>query len=137
MRSLLIAGSLAVAFAAVGAAADPEAPAEDVPPAPAVITPPTPAAAAPSEAVKKPDMAPAAEAETKPEAKTEAKAETKTEAKPKEPAQDQRKVGEAYFKQCMEDWDAATHMTKKEWARTCRRVVDARVKFMSEQMGAK
>jgi len=26
-------------------------------------------------------------------------------------------------------------MTKKEWERTCRRVVDARVKFLAEQRG--
>jgi hypothetical protein len=39
------------------------------------------------------------------------------------------------FKQCLENWDAATHMTKREWERTCRRVVDARVKFLAEQRG--
>lgn len=35
----------------------------------------------------------------------------------------------AYLAECMGDWDLATHMTKQEWARTCRRVVDNRVKF--------
>jgi hypothetical protein len=44
-----------------------------------------------------------------------------------------RKTSERDFKQCLEDWDAATHMTKKEWERTCRRVVDGRVKFMAQQ----
>ena len=28
---------------------------------------------------------------------------------------------ERWFTQCMDDWDAATHMTKKEWESTCRR----------------
>ena len=41
--------------------------------------------------------------------------------------------GAAYFAECMKDWDPATHMTKKEWERTCRRVVDERVKFLLEQ----
>ena len=27
-----------------------------------------------------------------------------------------------YMSQCLNDWDAATHMTKPEWARVCRRV---------------
>jgi hypothetical protein len=35
--------------------------------------------------------------------------------------------------QCLRDWDAATHMTRQEWARTCRRVVSNRAKFMREQ----
>jgi hypothetical protein len=35
--------------------------------------------------------------------------------------------------QCLRDWDAATHMTRQEWARTCRRVVSNRAKFLQEQ----
>jgi hypothetical protein len=46
-----------------------------------------------------------------------------------------RQTSTTQFKQCLNDWDAATHMTKKEWGRTCRRVVDARVKFLAEQRG--
>jgi hypothetical protein len=56
------------------------------------------------------------------------------ETKPKSemsPAEIQR-ISDEYFKQCMRDWDAGTHMTKKEWERTCRRVVDSRMKFMIE-----
>jgi hypothetical protein len=41
--------------------------------------------------------------------------------------------GAVYFEQCMRDWDAATHMTKQEWSRTCRRVADERMKFLREQ----
>jgi hypothetical protein len=37
-----------------------------------------------------------------------------------------------YMTQCLTDWDAATHMTKAEWARVCRRVIDNRVKFRLE-----
>jgi hypothetical protein len=37
-----------------------------------------------------------------------------------------------YFDTCMKDWDAATHMTKGEWSRTCRRLAEERVKFRLE-----
>ena len=37
--------------------------------------------------------------------------------------------------QCLRDWDAATHMTRQEWARTCRRVVSDRAQFMRDQVG--
>lgn len=45
---------------------------------------------------------------------------------------DQERIA-AYLAQCLRDWDAATHMTKPEWARVCRRVVDSRVKFRLEK----
>jgi hypothetical protein len=44
-----------------------------------------------------------------------------------------RACGEAWFKDCLKDWDSATHMSKKDYARTCRRVVDTRVKALIEQ----
>jgi hypothetical protein len=72
-----------------------------------------------SEAAKEPQSPPPAEGE--PKAK-------------KSPAEI-RKISDAYYKQCLQDWDAGTHMTKKEWQRTCRRLVDNRVKFMVEEMG--
>jgi hypothetical protein len=37
-----------------------------------------------------------------------------------------------YFGICMQDWDVTTHMTKEEWARTCRRVVRDRIEFFLE-----
>jgi hypothetical protein len=43
------------------------------------------------------------------------------------------KRGADYLEQCMRDWDNATHMTKQEWARTCRRVAQERLKFLLEQ----
>jgi hypothetical protein len=33
-----------------------------------------------------------------------------------------------WFKQCMQDWEPSTHMTKGQWERVCRRVVNDRVK---------
>ena len=33
-----------------------------------------------------------------------------------------------WFKQCMQDWEPSTHMSKSQWERVCRRVVDDRVK---------
>ena len=41
--------------------------------------------------------------------------------------------GRGWFRQCIQDWDAATHMTKAEWERTCRRVAIERTKFLIEQ----
>jgi len=32
--------------------------------------------------------------------------------------------------ECLRDWDAQTHMTKKEWADTCQRVVGNRVQWL-------
>jgi hypothetical protein len=39
------------------------------------------------------------------------------------------------LQQCLNDWDKATHMTRAEWARTCRRVVINRARFLSERQG--
>jgi hypothetical protein len=40
-----------------------------------------------------------------------------------------------YLDTCMRDWDAATHMTKEEWSRTCRRLANERAKFRVEHGG--
>src|SRR5262245_46139455 len=40
--------------------------------------------------------------------------------------------GRAWFQKCMQDWDTATHMTKVEWERTCRRVAAERTRFLIE-----
>jgi hypothetical protein len=48
-------------------------------------------------------------------------------------AEEIRSCGEAWFKDCLKDWDSATHMSKQDYARTCRRVVDNRVKALVEQ----
>src|SRR5262245_47810665 len=45
----------------------------------------------------------------------------------------ERKVD--YLAQCLGDWDTGTHMTRQEWARTCRRVVGARVQLLRDQKG--
>ena len=45
---------------------------------------------------------------------------------------DQERIAQ-YTAQCLNDWDAATHMTKPEWARVCKRVVDNRAKFMIDK----
>ena len=37
------------------------------------------------------------------------------------------------FDQCMKDWDASTHMTKRDWERVCRRVATDRGKFRKQQ----
>ncbi|HWV83405.1 MAG TPA: hypothetical protein VNZ50_18395 [Hyphomicrobiaceae bacterium] len=39
----------------------------------------------------------------------------------------------ARVKECMKQWDRSTHMSKKEWEATCRRVAKERVKYLREQ----
>jgi hypothetical protein len=44
--------------------------------------------------------------------------------------------GEAWLRECVRDWDRATHMTKQEFTRTCQRVVSERVKALSKEAKA-
>jgi hypothetical protein len=117
MRWLAIAGSLLLAAASVSA--EPGAQSKS-----------------PAVAAQPPDAQPP-DAKPKPAPKAEAPAAPKpqvSDAKPKPAAAKASDKGAEYLAQCLRDWDAATHMTKQEWARTCRRVVEGRVKFMREQM---
>jgi hypothetical protein len=45
-----------------------------------------------------------------------------------------RACGEAWFKDCLKDWDSATHMSTKDYARTCKRVAENRVKALIDQV---
>ena len=42
-----------------------------------------------------------------------------------------------WLKTCVDDWDAATHMTRKEWRTTCARVSQERGKFLRENPESK
>ena len=42
-----------------------------------------------------------------------------------------------WLKTCLEDWDAATHMTRNEWRTTCERVSQERGKFLRENPSSK
>ena len=64
-----------------------------------------------------------------PAAKTEAKTD------PAKKSEAMRNNNVDHLAQCLRDWDAATHMSRQEWARTCRRVVSNRTRFLSEQQG--
>jgi hypothetical protein len=44
-----------------------------------------------------------------------------------------RERGAQYLTDCVNDWDKGTHMSKKDWTRTCRRVVQRRIDFMLQQ----
>jgi hypothetical protein len=44
-----------------------------------------------------------------------------------------RKRGADWLAQCMKDWDAETHMTKKEWQVVCRRVAADRINELIKQ----
>ena len=49
-----------------------------------------------------------------------------------EPAKDISVRTEAWFKDCKQGWDAATHMTKRDYERTCLRMARERMKFMRD-----
>jgi hypothetical protein len=54
---------------------------------------------------------------------------------PQRSAEDTKAIKERvseWFKTCLEDWDQTTHMTKKEWRTTCRRVAAERGRFLLE-----
>ena len=44
-----------------------------------------------------------------------------------------RQRGADWLKQCLQDWDAETHMTKRDWQRVCRRVSEERVNELLKQ----
>jgi dipeptidase len=47
------------------------------------------------------------------------------------PSEEEIRSKSAYWHaECISDWDRQTHMSKKEWADTCQRVVDDRVKWL-------
>jgi hypothetical protein len=43
-----------------------------------------------------------------------------------------RGCGDAWFKDCLKDWDATTHMSKQEFRQTCKRVAKERAKALFE-----
>ena len=45
-----------------------------------------------------------------------------------------RKLGAEWLRQCLQDWDAATHMTKNEWQTVCRRVSAERTNALIKQV---
>jgi invasion protein IalB len=49
-----------------------------------------------------------------------------------EPAKDLRAQADSWFKDCKQGWDAATHMTRRDYERTCLRMAQERVKFMRD-----
>ena len=116
MRRPLLAGFLLLALAST-AATQSAAPTEEAPSPMEVLS----TASLQSQAA----AAPAAQPPAGPKADTVKKPDA---VKP-----DERTVDP--LTQCLRDWDAATHMTRQEWARTCRRVVSNRLKFLGEQQG--
>jgi hypothetical protein len=45
-----------------------------------------------------------------------------------------RSKSEQWHAECLRDWDAQTHMTKKQWADTCQRVVGKRVQWLRDRV---
>ena len=56
----------------------------------------------------------------------------RTQPVPQQSDEDRKRIAE-HLAQCLKDWDTGTHMSKKEWASVCQRVVDSRAKFRVEQ----
>jgi predicted component of type VI protein secretion system len=50
----------------------------------------------------------------------------------KEPVKDIQAQTEAWFKDCKQGWDAATHMSRRDYERTCLRMAQERIKFMRD-----
>ena len=50
----------------------------------------------------------------------------------KEPVKDVRGQTDAWFKDCKSGWDAATHMSRRDYERTCQRMAQERVKFIRD-----
>jgi hypothetical protein len=44
-----------------------------------------------------------------------------------------RKGGADWLAQCVKDWDAETHITRKDWQRVCRRVAAERINELIKQ----
>jgi len=72
------------------------------------------------------------------QAQSEAKSDTppappaKAPPAVKEPVKDIRGQTDAWFKDCKQGWDAATHMSRRDYERTCHRMAQERVKFMRD-----
>jgi transcription elongation factor len=48
------------------------------------------------------------------------------------PVPDVRSQTDAWFKDCKHGWDAGTHMSRRDYERTCLRMAQERVKFMRD-----
>ena len=47
-------------------------------------------------------------------------------------AKDMRAHMQAWYEDCRKGWDIKTHMSKKDYERTCRRMAQERVKFLND-----
>jgi hypothetical protein len=86
-------------------------------------------ATSPDEAFSPMELISALSLSPSPAPKPEAAKKAKATATPDAPSKVDR------LAQCLRDWDAATHMTRQEWGRTCRRVVSDRARFIRDQDG--
>src|SRR5258705_5734365 len=57
-------------------------------------------------------------------------ASPKPPSAPKEVVTDVKAQTDAWFKDCKQGWDAGTHMSRRDYARTCQRMAQERGKFM-------
>jgi len=129
MRTRLCVCSLSLILVCGAAYAEPE---EE-------LTSPAPQAAAPgsdAEALarlqKMKSSIPSAQAATPKSIEPSVRAATPKSIEPNTPEQIRRR-GADWLKECLKDWDAETHMTKKEWQSVCRRVSEDRIKELIKQ----
>jgi len=75
-------------------------------------------------------VGPAAHAQTAPQ--TDPVASPPPAAASTDPVKDIHAQTEAWFKDCKQGWDAATHMSRRDYERTCLRMAQERIKFMRD-----
>ena len=63
---------------------------------------------------------------------TDAVASPPPAAANKDPVKDIHAQTQAWFKDCKQGWDAATHMSRRDYERTCLRMAQERIKFMRD-----
>jgi hypothetical protein len=105
MRRPILAGSLLLALGSVASSQSGTPPDEELSPMEIIAA-----------------LAPASPASVKPDAKSDAAKKAKAGEAKVDP-----------LAQCLRDWDAGTHMSRQDWARTCRRVVNNRAKLLRVQ----
>lgn len=130
MRRLLVCGGLLLALASAGTTQSVLP--EDAALSPAEIISSLAKPPAASETTQAPDAG-TKDAAKQPEATAKPDAPKKPDAATAKATAAKRDADS--LQQCLNDWDKGTHMTRAEWARTCRRVVTNRARFLSERQG--
>jgi hypothetical protein len=129
MRTLLCLSSLSLILVCGAAYAEPEE--EPISPTPQVAAPASDAEPLARPQKMKGPIASAPTATPKPVERSVLAATPKSTER--DTPEQIRKRGADWLAQCVKDWDAETHMTKKDWQRVCRRVAADRINELIKQ----